>query len=92
MTKENKLFTDKKASFIFFNIRPFKPDGEPSNKKIMGHLNSILDNYSIKLESKQIRIKGERERVYSIEILNNVDKMIKRRCITSKTTDNETTI
>ena len=92
LTKENKLFTDKKASFIFFNIRPFKPDGEPSNKKIMGHLNSILDNYSIKLESKQIRIKGERERVYSIEILNKVDEIIKRRCITIKTTDNETTI
>ena len=91
LTKENKLFTDKKASFLFFNVRPFK-DEEPSTKKIMGYLNSILDNYSISISSKRLRIQGNREQVYYINILNEVDEIIKRRCNNTISNDNENTI
>ena len=91
LTKENKLFTDKKASFLFFNVRPFK-DEEPSTKKIMGYLNSILDNYSISISSKRLRIQGNREQVYYINILNEVDEIFKRRCNNTISNNNENTI
>jgi len=80
LTKENKLFTDKKTSFLFFNVRPFKKeDDEPKTNKILGYLNSIFDNYSIHITSKQKQQNGKRKRIYFVEPLNDVDKIIERK-------------
>ena len=83
LTEENKLFTNKKASMLFFKVRPFKTekDKEPTIKQILGHLNSILDNYSIKIENKQIQINSKREYVYYIKVLNDVDEIMRREKI-----------
>ena len=90
LLKENKLFTDKKASFLFFNVKPFiKTDGEPTIKKILGYLNCILEKYSIKIDNKKMQINKKRDNVYFISVLHDVDEIIKRRCNYTKESLND---
>ena len=92
LMKNNKLFTNKKASMIFFKVRPFKCDDKTTIKQILGFLNSVLYNYSVKIDSKQIRINSKREYVYVIKCLNNVDDILKKRSENNSENLNEITL
>ena len=68
---ENKI----KAYKMFYKFDINSLDDKTNNKQIIGTINSILSNYSLKLENKQIRLNKKREYVYFLvssdnEILN----------------------
>ena len=68
----NILF--KQESKILYNIPNFKNDN-CTTKKILGFINSILNNYSIK-----ISIQNKMKRYgYNLQILHYVDEIIKRK-------------
>lgn len=74
--KDNTLFTDKNIK-VLFNIN--KADGDvKTNKKFLGYINAILDNYSIKISYEQVRIKGQKERIgiYKLVHLNNINEVL----------------
>ena len=76
--KTNKIYTCQKSSKMFFNTNHFKLDEKTTSKAILGNINKILSEYSIKISQKRLRINGIRENVYYIEILNDVDEIVKR--------------
>lgn len=77
--ENNKIFKCQKMAKLVFEISLFKLDDKTSIKKILGHLNVILNNYSLKITAKQIRDGSGKKYVYYIEIINNVDEIIKNR-------------
>jgi hypothetical protein len=52
-------------------------DETTSTKQVLGHINSILANYSIKIKCSQKTINGKTENFYLIEVLNDVDELLK---------------
>ena len=46
---------------------------------MLGHINTILRDYSIKISKNQQTIKNIKHNFYELEILNDVDEMIKSR-------------
>ena len=76
--KTNKIYTCPKTSALFFKSKYLKLSDDTTTKAILGNLNTILDNYSIKISQKRVRINGNRENVYFIETLNKVDEIINR--------------
>jgi len=92
ITETNKLFINNKASFLFFKVKPLKFTNETTTKQILGYLNSILDNFSIKLDNKRIRINSQREYVYFIKILNEVDVIVNRTCNNDEENTEEITL
>ena len=85
--KNNKIYNCKKSSKLFFNSSYFKLDDKTTIKSILGHLNTLLNDYSIKITQKRLRIKSIRENVYYIEILNEVDDILKRTTNKNKKID-----
>ena len=67
----NKLFNNE--SSIFYNITKFNKE-LLTNKKKLGIINSIFANYSLKLSSLKKKSNG-----YVLEILNNIDEIIKQK-------------
>ena len=80
--KNNKIFTHQKMAKLSFNIAYFKYTDETTIKKLLGHLNTILLNYSLKIVSIRKRI-GDNNRIhiYGIEILNNIDEIFKYKTL-----------
>ena len=81
--KTNKIYTCPKSSKLFFKSNIFKLNEKTTTKAILGHINTLLENYLIKISQKRLRINGNRENVYFIETLNDVDNIIKRRTNTN---------
>jgi hypothetical protein len=72
----HSIYKNQKKFKINFNIPFIKLDGNTTIKQILGHLNSILINYSIKIKCVQTTINNKKVNSYSIEILNNVDELL----------------
>ena len=63
----NNIYRSLKITFNYTD--------ETSNKKLLGHLNTILKNYSLKIVSTVKRVGGNRKiNVYNIEELNKIDE------------------
>ena len=76
---KSELYSNQKASKLNYNIPFFKFDENTTSKQILGHLNAILRDYSIKISKKQQTIKNIKHNFYQLEILNDVDEMIKSK-------------
>jgi hypothetical protein len=77
--ESNKIYKFQKMAKLIFEIPYFKLDDKTSIKKILGNLNTILCQYSLKISNKQQTIKNVKFNMYYIEILNNVDEIIKNK-------------
>ena len=76
---KSELYSNQKASKLNYNIPFFKFDENTTSKQILGHLNAILRDYSIKISKKQQTIKNIKHNFYQLEILNDVDEMTKSK-------------
>ena len=76
---KSELYSNQKASILNYNIPYFKFDDKTTSKQLLGHLNTILRDYSIKISKHQQTIKNNKKYCYKIEILNDVDEMIKSK-------------
>jgi hypothetical protein len=72
----HNIYKNKKEFKINFNVPFIKLDEKTTTKQILGHLNSILSNYSIKIKCIQKTINNEKVNSYGIEILNAVDELL----------------
>ena len=73
---KHKIYKNKKEFKINFNIPLIKLDKSTTTKQILGHLNTILSNYSIKIKCMQKKENNAPKYYYSIEILNNIDELL----------------
>ena len=76
---KSELYSNQKASKLNYNIPYSKFDDSTTSKQLLGHLNTILKDYSIKISKHQQTIKNNKKYCYKIEILNDVDEMIKSK-------------
>ena len=74
-----ELYSNQKASKLNYNIPYFKFDDSITTKQLLGHLNTILRDYSIKIILYRETSNKIRMNYYKIEILNNIDEMIKSK-------------
>jgi hypothetical protein len=72
----HNIYKNKKEFKINFNIPFIKLDQNTTTRQILGHLNSILSNYSIKIKCIQKTMNNEKVNSYCIEILNDVDELL----------------
>jgi hypothetical protein len=75
----NKIYKCKKTAKLYFQVPYFIYDENTTNKKILGNLNIILEKYSIKISYKQITNNKMKQNIYYIEILNNIDIILKNK-------------
>ena len=75
----SELYSNQKASKLNYNIPYFKFDDSTTSKQLLGHINTILRDYSIKIILYRETSNKIRMNYYKIEILNNVDEMIKSK-------------
>jgi hypothetical protein len=75
------IYINKKKFKINFNIPFIKLDENTTTKQVLGHLNSILANYSIKISYKQKKENNKLIPVYYLEILNDVDELLKYKIL-----------
>ena len=76
---KSELYSNQKASKLNYNIPSFKFDDSTTSKQLLGHINTILRDYSIKIILYRETSNKIRMNYYKIEILNNVDEMIKSK-------------
>jgi len=82
----NLLFTNPDMIKTQYNIKPFKYiDSVTSNKQILGHINSVLDNFNLKICSNQKKIRNKEKLVneysYNITVLKNCDEIIRYKIL-----------
>jgi hypothetical protein len=77
--KNNEIYNKykKKQAKINYNIPFINLDDNTTIKQILGHINIILNDYSIKISYKQKRNYDKFINTYYIEILNDVDEILK---------------
>ena len=75
----SELYSNQKASKLNYNIPYFKFDDNTNSKQLLGHINTILTDYSIKIILYRETSNKIRMNYYKLEILNDVDEMIKSR-------------
>ena len=75
----SSLYSNQKASKLNYNIPYFKFDDSTTSKQLLGHLNTVLKDYSIKISKYQQTIKNIKYNYYKLEILNDADEMIKSK-------------
>ena len=74
----SELYINQKAAKINYDIPYFKFDDKTTSiKQLLGHLNTILRDYSLKISLHRTTVKNIRTSYYKIEILNDVDELIK---------------
>ena len=74
----SELYINQKAAKINYNIPYFNFDDKTTSiRQLLGHLNTILRVYSLKISKHQQTIKNKKNYCYKIEILKDVDKLIK---------------
>ena len=74
----SELYLNQKAAKINYDIPYFKYDDKTTSiKQLLGHLNTILRDYSLKISKHQQTIMNEKHYCYKIEILNDVDELLK---------------
>ena len=73
--KTNKLFSKK--SKLTFGVEYLKYSKDTTLKQILGSINSILSNYSIKINYIRKTVNNEKVNFYNIGILNDVDELLK---------------
>ena len=75
----SELYSNQKAAKLNYNIPYFKFDSSISSKQILGHINTVLRDYSVKISKYQQTIKNIKHNFYQLEIINDVDEMIKSK-------------
>ena len=76
----SELYSNKKAAKLNYNIPYFKFDSSSTtSKQLLGHLNTVLRDYSIKIILYRETSNKIRMNYYKLEILNDVDEMIKSK-------------
>jgi hypothetical protein len=79
-SNENKdIYKNVGTGKYYFNIKPLKNNDKLTTKEILGHVNSIIKNYSIKIDHKRVRINGTKESFYFISVENNINTIIERQ-------------
>jgi len=79
-SNENKdIYKNIGTGKYYFNIKPLKNSDKLTTKEILGHVNSILKNYSIKIDNKRLSINGKKENYYFISVENNINTIIERQ-------------
>ena len=76
---KSELYSNQKASKLNYNIPYFKFDDSTTSKQLLGHINTVLRDYSVKISKNQQTIKNIKHNFYQLEILNDVDEMIKSK-------------
>ena len=62
----SSLYSNQKASKLNYNIQYFKFDDSTTSKQLLGHLNTILRDFSVKISKKQQTIKNIKHNFYHI--------------------------
>ena len=70
----NQLFKNNNLKVLFNKLKI--TNKFETNKAFLGIINSVLENYSIKIQYIQKKIKGKLCPFYKLEILDNVDEII----------------
>ena len=74
----SELYINQKAAKINYDIPYFKFDDKTTSiKQLLGHINTILRDYSLKISLHRATAKNIRTSYYKIEILNDVDELLK---------------
>lgn len=74
-----KVEINNKALKMFLKIDILSLGDKNNNKLVLGTINSILSNYSLKIESKQIRTNASREYKYFLISDNEIKTVINRK-------------
>jgi hypothetical protein len=77
--KNNKIYTCSKSSKTFMGTKYLKLTDTTTTREILGNLNAILDNFSVKISQKRLRENGSRKNYYYLETLNNVEEILIRK-------------
>ena len=70
----NQLFKNNNLKVLFNKLKI--TNKFETNKAFLGIINSVLENYSIKIQYIQKKIKGKLCQFYKLEILDNIDEII----------------
>ena len=71
----NELFKNDNIKFLF-NMLLIKRNKLDSNKAVLGLINSVLEPYSVKIQSVQKKVNGKHQYFYKLELLDNIDEII----------------